>query len=123
MRVLHVKVAEPVEDMLKRARSTMERLEAGGSAPEPYFGIGFESVAQMVAVLTPKRLELLSWLSLQGPLTVAALARGLGRDYKNVHGDVAALEDWSILAREQDGRVSVPWDEIDLRLPLTRRAA
>jgi predicted transcriptional regulator len=123
MKVLHVKVAEPVANILERARSTMERLDAGGPTPEPYFGIGFESVSQMLAVLTPKRLELVSWLSTQGPLSVAALARGLGRDCNDVHGDVAALEEWSILAREEDGRISVPWDEIDLHLPLTRQAA
>lgn len=56
-------------------------------------------------------------------MTVAALARGLSRDYKNVHGDVAALMEWTVVEPEADGRVCVPWEEIELRLPLVRRAA
>jgi hypothetical protein len=39
MTVLHVKVAEPMADMLGRARVAMEALDAG-ELPEPYFGIG-----------------------------------------------------------------------------------
>jgi predicted transcriptional regulator len=47
----------------------------------------------------------------------------LGRDYKNVHGDIAALITWMAVERDADRRVSVPWDELDLRLPLQHRAA
>ena len=123
MKVLHVQVAEPTADMLDRARIVLEALEAGREPPEAYFGIGFESIPQMLAVFTPKRLALVAYLSEHGPLTVAALARGLSRDYKNVHGDVAALMEWTVVERGVDGRVCVPWEEIDLRLPLARRAA
>jgi predicted transcriptional regulator len=123
MKVLHVQVAEPMVDMLDRARVVMEALEAGREPPAPYFGIGFESMPQMLAVFTPKRLALIAYLSEHGPMTVAALARGLGRDYKNVHGDVAALMEWMVVERGADGRVCVPWEEIDLRLPLARHAA
>ncbi len=51
-------------------------------------------------------------------------ARIVGYDnYKNVHGDVAALAEWMAIERDDRGLVSVPWDEIDLRLPLQHKAA
>jgi predicted transcriptional regulator len=58
-----------------------------------------------------------------GPTTIAALARTLGRDYKNVHGDINALIEWLAVDRDDQGRVFVPWDEVDIRLPLTKQAA
>ncbi|MEW6166210.1 MAG: hypothetical protein AB1651_00680 [Pseudomonadota bacterium] len=121
-KVLNVKVGEPAAASLARARVAMEALQRGRKAA-PYFGVGFESLAQMLAVFTPKRLELIAALREQGPMTVAALARALGRDYKNVHGDTAALIEWLAVERDDDGKVFVPWDEIDFKLPLTRKAA
>ena len=54
-----------------------------------------------------------------------ALAGRLGRDYKNVHGDVAALEQWMAVQRLSDGRIHVPWREItlDVLLPPLQAAA
>lgn len=121
-KVLHVKVAEPMADVLGRARTTMETLEKG-KMPKPYFGVGFESLPQMLAVFTPKRWELIAFLGKRGPLSVAALARGLRRNYKNVHGDVAALMEWRVIERNAKGHVFIPWDEIDVRLPLMKNAA
>lgn len=120
--ILRIKVAEPVEASLERAREAMEALQRG-QAPEPHFGINFTSLPQLLAVFTPRRWELLAYLSENGPMTVAALARALKRDYKNVHGDVAALAEWMAIERDDRGLVSVPWDEIDLRLPLQHKAA
>jgi predicted transcriptional regulator len=120
--VLHVKVVEPMADLLDRARGAMESLDAG-VIPEPYFGIGFESFPQLLEVFSLGRWALLTHLSAQGPLTLADLARGLGRDEAEVVGDVAVLLDWTVLERQADGRVWVPWDEVDLRLPLARQAA
>lgn len=120
--VLHIRVGEPIEVSLTRARDTMEVLERG-QTPEPYFGIGFTELPQLLAVFTPRRWELLRLLSQDGPMTIAELARALGRDYKNVHGDVVALNEWLAVERDEDGRVFVPWDEIDLRLPLQHKTA
>lgn len=121
-KVLHVKVAEPMAEVLGRARTTMETL-GKEKMPKPYFGVGFESLPQMLAVFTPKRWELIAFLGKHGPLSVAALARGLRRNYKNVHNDVAALMEWKVVERNDGGRVFVPWDEIDLHLPLMKSAA
>ena len=121
-KILHVQAGEPATASLARARATMQALQ-GGKRSEPYFGVGFESMAQMLATFTARRLDLLATLREQGPTTIAALARTLGRDYKNVHGDVNALIQWLAVERDDQGQVFVPWDEVDIRLPLTRRAA
>ena len=116
--VLHVTVGESLASNLARARSAMEALQRG-KTPKPHFGVGFAQVGQMLAVFTPKRWELIARLRETGPLTTAELARKLGRDYKNVHADVAALCEWLAVQRTEDGRVHVPWSEIvvDMKLP------
>jgi len=116
--ILHVRVGVPVEESLGAAAETMKALDRG-EAPEPYFGVGFEDMSQMLAVFTPKRWELIGALRAAGPLTVAELARRLRRNYKNVHGDIAELVEWMAVERDEAGRVFVPWSEIvvDMRLP------
>jgi predicted transcriptional regulator len=84
MKVLTVQVGARAEDALAQAAATMKAL-ATGDAVAPHYAVGFASLVQMLVVFTPKRLELLTVLRGQGPLSVAALARALGRDYKNVH--------------------------------------
>lgn len=121
-KVLKVSVGAPMADSLARARATMEALQAGRTAT-PHYAVGFESLPQLLAVFTPKRLELIALLRERGPMSVAQLARALQRDYKNVHGDVKALTEWLAIERNDDGHVFVPWDEIDFRVPLTRLAA
>ena len=55
-------------------------------------------------------------------MTVAELARYLGRNYKNVHVDVQQLIEWMAVERGDDGRVSVPWSEIVVDMKLLERA-
>jgi hypothetical protein len=40
-----------------------------------------------------------------------------------VHKDVTALMEWMVIEKDENGRVFVPWDEIDVRWPLLKRAA
>jgi predicted transcriptional regulator len=116
--VLNVRVGEDWRQSAMRAQAVMRALDQGTS-PEPHFTVGFADIGQMLAVFTPKRWELVAALRAAGPLTVAALARHLGRDYKNVHTDVAQLIEWMAVDRLDDGRVHVPWAEIvvDMKLP------
>jgi predicted transcriptional regulator len=109
---------------MRRARAALHALEEG-KKPKPHFSVGYADMGQLLAVFTPKRWVLLGELRASGPLTVAELARKLGRDYKNVHTDVLALQDWLAVERLHDGRVQVPWSEIvvDLKLPPQRLAA
>lgn len=50
-------------------------------------------------------------------MTIYRLAKQLGRDYKNAHSDVKALETMGVIER-RGSKVSVPWDEIATRLRL-----
>lgn len=122
-RILNVKVGEPLESTLARAAQTMEALERGES-PAPYFGVGFSDVAQLFAVFTPRRWDLLAALREGGPMTIAELARRVKRDYKNVHGDVEKLVQWQALEKDDRGRIVAPYSEIvvDVRLPQGRAA-
>ena len=120
-KVLNVKVGETLQQTGKRAADAM-RAAAAGRAVAPYFGISFEQVGQMLATFTPKRWELIAALREVGPLTVAELARYLGRNYKNVHADVQQLIEWMAVERGDDGRVSVPWSEIVVDMKLPERA-
>lgn len=121
-RVLNVKVGESLQDSGRRAAATMKALAAGKKA-EPYFGVSFEQVGQMFAAFTPKRWELIAALRAAGPVTVAELARQLGRNYKNVHTDVQQLIEWMAVERGDDGRVSVPWSDIVVDMKLPQRVA
>lgn len=121
-RVLNVKVGETLQQAGKRAADTM-RAAAAGKAVAPYFGISFQEVGQMLATFTTKRWELIAALREVGPMTVAELARSLGRNYKNVHADVQQLIDWMAVERGDDGRVSVPWSEIVVDMKPPERAA
>jgi predicted transcriptional regulator len=58
-----------------------------------------------------------------GPLSIYALAKRLGRHYRNVHKDVTALIEWLVIEKDEAGRIFVPWDEIDVRWPLVKDAA
>jgi len=51
-----------------------------------------------------------------------ALAKRLSRHYRNVHKDVSALREWLVVEKDENGRVFVPWDEIDVLLPLAKAA-
>jgi predicted transcriptional regulator len=117
-RVLHVHVGEPESAMRKRALGIAKALDAGQDV-EPYVGIGFTLTKQMLSVFTPERWRLVGMLREAGPLTVAELARRLGRHYRNVHADCKRLEEWYVVKRDESGRVSVPWEEVrvDIHLP------
>jgi predicted transcriptional regulator len=121
-RVLHVQVDEPMSASLERARAAMEALQQG-QTPDAYFGVGFQSMAQMLAVFSAKRMELISYLRAQGPLTLSELIRNRGATDENIESDVSALVEWLAIAQDESGRLCVPWDEIDVHFPLASKAA
>lgn len=94
-----------------------KKAEAGGSVG-PEIHLNFEDFAMLAAVLTPKRLELLKVLRREGPMSVRALSKAVGRDYKNVHVDSAELEDAGLIQRDDERRVAAPWDVIDAHFRL-----
>lgn len=122
MSVLEMTVGVPVKKKMEHFGAALQAAMEG-SAITPYFGIGFANMAQFGDVFTPKRWELVEALKASGPLSIYALAKHLERHYRNVHKDVSALMEWMVIEKDASGRVFVPWDEIDVRLPLNRDAA
>jgi predicted transcriptional regulator len=51
-------------------------------------------------------------------MSIRALAKALGRDYKNVYTDVKRLEHTGLIGRTKDGKVEVPWNIVEARLRL-----
>ncbi len=122
MSVLEVTVGVPVTKKMERFATALQAA-MDGDTTAPYFGVGFANMAQFGDAFTPKRWELVVALKASGPLSIYALAKRLGRHYRNVHKDVGALMEWMVIEKDAAGHVFVPWDEIDVRLPLKRNAA
>jgi len=120
---LHVRVGEDLACVLARAAQTMHEIEQG-QQPAPSFDLGFEDVAQMFAVFTPKRWELLAILRRHGPLSILALSKLLHRDYKNVHEDVTTLLEWRVIEKNEHNQILAPFTDItvDVRLPQVQAA-
>ncbi len=119
---LEIYVAEPVGAFRARTLAHARRIDAGEDVA-PLAEVGFETMAQFGEVFTPKRWELVESLKAAGPMTIYALAKRLGRHYRNVHKDVTALMKWLVIEKDEAGRIFVPWDEIDVRWPLVKAAA
>lgn len=93
-----------VEDLATSGRrfvDAWQRAERGEKVREEH--LSFESLEGLLATLSPKRIELVRLVRRQPNLSIAALARELGRDYKRVHGDVRALEAAGLLEEDDNG--------------------
>jgi predicted transcriptional regulator len=89
----------------------------------PDFRLSFESARSLFAELTPARLDLLDTLRRVGPCSVYALAKAAERNYSNVHTDVARLEELGLLERNESSEISVPYESVEILLPLARAVA
>lgn len=94
-----------------RDEVTRRALAAFRGEPQGHH-ISFASAELLWQTLTRKRWELLKAMTGQGPMTIRAVARRLGRDVKAVHGDVHALLNAGVLDRTEDGRVVFPYDAV-----------
>lgn len=101
----------------ERFVETWKRAEQG-QIREAEVHLNFEDLSMLLSILTPRRLEVLRALRQQGPSSVRALSKNLGRDYKNVHVDIRVLEDAGLLERTREGALQVPWDVIDAQVEL-----
>jgi predicted transcriptional regulator len=104
-------------------RTAARQVAAARKGRTPDFRLSFESARSLFAELTPARLDLLETLRRVGPCSVYALAKAAERNYSNVHTDVAPLEELGLIERTEDGGVSVPFDSVEILLPLARAAA
>jgi predicted transcriptional regulator len=98
---LEIHVEESAEAMARRFIDAWHRAERGEAAPEHH--VSFESWAGLASVLTPRRLDLLRHLRRHPAVSIAELARTLGRDSKRVHADVEALASAGLIDRTRAG--------------------
>jgi len=91
---------------------------ARGEKVRPERRLTFASLQQLTAALTPARWRLLEILHREGELTVYALAKHAGRNYKNVHGDIAAMLHLGLVERTAARRIRVPWEVISAEMRL-----
>ena len=110
---LNVHVDDSSEAMARRFVDAWHRAERGEAVDEHH--LSFESWEGLVRVLTPRRLELLRHLRRHAALTIAELARALGRDYKRVHADVEALAGAGLIDRTPAG-LRAEYGEIRARI-------
>ena len=100
-----------------------KQVAAGRKGRVPDFRLNFESARSLFAELTPARLDLLDTLRRVGPCSVYALAKAAARNYSNVHTVDARLEELGLLDRHENGEISVPYDSVEILLPLARAVA
>jgi predicted transcriptional regulator len=105
----------PSNEALRRFAKAWRDAEQGKPV-EP--AIGVSSIAELTALLSPRRMELLRHVAGNPDLSIRALAHALERDYKNVHTDVSDLESHHLLVRDEEGKLTAPYDEIVIRAPL-----
>lgn len=85
------------------------RAEAGEAVCERV--LVFESWDKLSKTLTGERMRLLKHVHAHPEPSISALARSLGRQYRRVHADVAALESAGLVAR-QAGMVHATADRL-----------
>ncbi len=103
-------------------RTARQQLATARQGRSPDYRLSFESARTLFAELTPARLDLLDTLRKAGPCSVYALAKAAQRNYSNVHTDVSRLEELGLIERSDEGAVSVPYDAVEIVLPLTQVA-
>lgn len=92
------------------------RLAERGEAVEDR-ALVFESWNVLAKVLTGERYRLLKHVHAYPAPSISALARSLGRQYRRVHADVAALEAAGLLARP-DGVIHATADTLKAEIHL-----
>ncbi len=112
MKTLKIAIASD-DQFFREFGDTWERAEKGKSPKVPTERLYFEDAVTMFRTLSNTRLHLLSVLRHHGALRIAALARALGRDYKNVYDDVKLLKRFGLIEQGDKG-VSVPFDKISM---------
>lgn len=64
--------------------------------------------SEFYSVLTPRRMELMDYISKKNPKSVKDLAKELNRDYKNVYDDLLALQRFHLIEFIREGKNKRP---------------
>jgi predicted transcriptional regulator len=117
MKIKRLKVGvRPLEEGLREFGNTLKALKAGRKVPKRT-GVFFVSVEAMRRVLTEPRLTLLHTIRTRRPRSLAALAKVVRRDFKNVRADVKILGDLGLVELKGGPRLR---DAVSLTVPYQR---
>jgi len=103
-------------------RTVAQQLANSRQGRTPDFRLSFESARSLFAELTPARLDLLDTLRRVGPCSIYALAKAAERNYSNVHTDISRLEELGLIERSDDDAISVPFESVEILVPLAQVA-
>jgi predicted transcriptional regulator len=112
----------PRNSVFDAARRQLKVAQAGARYGADYH-LAFESARALFTELTPARIDLLESLRQCGPCSVYALAKVVRRNYSNVHGDIAKLEEHGLVQRTPEDAVFVPFESVEIHLALLKKAA
>lgn len=119
---LHMKAVIEVNRRGSIFDTAARQLSAARQGQVPDFHLSFESARTLFAELTPARLDLLDTLRRAGPSSIYAVSKAAGRNYSNVHTDLTRLEELGLVERDDAGLLQVPFDSVEILLPLARAA-
>jgi predicted transcriptional regulator len=103
-------------------RAARQQIAESRKGRVPDFRLSFESARMLFSELTPARVDLLDTLRRVGPCSVYALAKAADRNYSNVHTDATRLEELGLIERAEDGSVLVPYEAVEILVPLAQVA-
>jgi predicted transcriptional regulator len=122
MKIKRLKVGvRPLEEGLQEFGETLKALQTG-KALSKQRGVYFVSVEAMRRVLTPSRLTLLHLIRTRRPHSIAALAKLIRRNFKNVHADLKLLADLELVHLEPGAHLrdsitpTVPYERIQFEI-------
>lgn len=122
MKIKRLKVGvRPLEEGLQEFGETLKALQTG-KARSKQRGVYFVSVEAMRRVLTPSRLTLLHLIRTRRPHSIAALAKLIRRNFKNVHADLKLLADLGLVHLEPGAHLrdsvtpTVPYERIQFEI-------
>jgi predicted transcriptional regulator len=98
---VQVHIGEGIDNVAAPFLDGWNRMARGEDVQERH--VSFATWEIFVGVMTPKRLQLLRHVHREPARNIRVLAQALGRDYRRVHEDVAALVSAGLLERDADG--------------------
>ncbi len=119
MTTLRVRV-QSYQDMIAEVEHKASQ-SALGSRVEPESTYTFSSWAMLHKTLSPMRIEIIRAMTGQGAMSVREVARRVGRDVKNVHGDLEMLTRNGVIEKTADG-VIFPYDRIHVEFDIETAA-
>jgi len=111
MNTLTVRI-ESTEDLIRAATEAARRAERGETFEVPSV-YSFSSWERLHDVLNVGRMGLLMAMAGKGPMRTREVAKLVGRDLKNVHGDLTRLAKNGLIDKTAEGFV-FPYDHIRL---------